>query len=312
MAEEVATDVNAPVQDTGTQVSSPEETKLEVVTEGKDLNPNDYQDEPETEVEDSKEEATDETKDEKPQDTDKPLSPKAQNRFQQLANERNEALAEAERVKRELEELQSRKTQVVTEQDLLNETNPETGQLYTPAEAERAARAVALDSQKSRLEEQVSEQEIRQNQLTLANEALQITTEMPIFRQFNTDGSPNGDYVPELAEQYNELLSENLLYKYTDGETYTAKTLAENGINPETQATLVGSTVSPYKLAKLAAAAYSASALPNQIKGQKATEKMLAAADNVTNAKPAKLSKADEANMTPAEYAKAHNLDVQW
>lgn len=302
MADEVATAVNdSAVQDTAAADSAPvEEQQLEVVTEGADLNPNDYR---EAEEEDKAEDVADDTAEseaveepEAPQTGDKELAPKSENRFQKLANENRELKAQ----------LAAREAQVAQEQELLNEINPETGDYYSPAEAERIARSQYLENQKTNLAQERSQIEVEQNVQQLATEANQVYEELPMFRELNADGTKNPDFLPEIAADFEEVLAENLLYQLEDGRVFTAKVLQDNNIDPTTK-TLVGSYNSPYKLAKLAAKAYEAAAVSAQIKGQKAAEKMLAASDSPTSTKPIATS-TDEKNMSATEYAKAHGM----
>jgi hypothetical protein len=240
-----------------------------------------------------------------PQDAEKPLSPKSENRFQKLANERRE-------LERKLNEYRAREAQAAQGQELLSEVNPETGEYYTPQEIERITYQQRLENEGKSAAEQRQNLEIQQNQVAISTEASQVTSQVPILREFNEDGTKNPDFNPEIAAEYDNALGDNLLYRFTDGNVYTANVLRANGINLETQAILVGAYNSPMKLANLVAKAYQASAVPNQIKGQKATEQMLSAADNVTSTKPAKASATDEKSMSAEEYAKAHGLEKVW
>lgn len=305
MANEDASAVDASAaQVTAPTESAPvEEQQLEVVTEGPELNPNDFQD-TETEETEAEAEVVEETETEKPQG-EKPLSPKSENRFQKLANEKRE-------LERQLAEFKAREAQAAQGQELLNEVNPETGEYYTPQEIERITYQQRLENEGKSAAEQRQNLEIQQNQMTIASEASQVTDEVPILREFNEDGTKNPDFNPEIAAEYDSLLGDNLLYRYADGNVYTANTLRANGIDLATQATLVGAHNSPMKLAQIVAKAYNASAVPNQIKGQKATEKMLSQADNPTSAKPSKASAKDENNMSAEEYAEAHGLKKVW
>lgn len=316
MADEVASAVNdSAVQDTATTESAPaEEQQLEVVTEGPELNPNDFQD-----TEDQAEDVADDTAEpeaveetETPQEDTK-VDPKnewdqltgpAQERFRQKVNEANELRAQ-------LSQLDARKAQVAQEQELLNEINPETGDYYSPADAERIARNNYLESQRQSLAQERQQMEVQQSVQSIASEAGQVAEEFPIFREFNADGTKNQDFKPEVAQDLDNLLSENLLYQIEDGRVFTAKVLADNGIDPSTK-NLVGAYNSPYLLAKSLANAYQAASVTAKIEGQKATEKMLAQADTPTGAKPTKASSKDEANMSPDDYAKSKGLDVVW
>jgi hypothetical protein len=302
MADEVANAVNdSAVQDTAAADSAPaEEQQLEVVTEGPELNPNDFRDAedegPAEDVADDTDESDTAAETEAPQDGDKPLAPKSENRFQKLANENRELKAQ----------LAAREAQVAQEQELLSEINPETGDYYTPVEAERIARAQYLETQKESIAQERSQIEREQTVSQLVNEANSVTSEISMLRETNPDGSKNPDYNPQVAEDFDNLMAENLLFQVPDGRVFTAAVLKANGIDPATQ-TLVGSYNSPYKLAKSLANAYEAAAVKAQIKGQKATEKMLAVSDNPTSAKPATTT-ADVKKMSAEEFAKANGM----
>lgn len=305
MADEVANAVNesADTSSATTDSAPVEEQQLEVVTEGPALNPNDIQ-EPVSDKADDVADDTDESEAEEPEEPqeNKELSPKSENRFQKLANE-NKMLKE---------QLAAREAQVAQEQELLNEINPETGDFYTPGEAERIARAQYLQNQQQSLAQERGQLEVQQNVERLASEASQIMQDVPMLRELNADGTKNPEYNPEIATAYDSVLAENLLYQYQDGNVYTAAQLMQSGIDPNAQARLVGSYNSPQKLATLVANAYKASAVSNQIKGQKATEQMLSQADNPSSSRPTKASSKDDAEMSPTEYAKAHGLKQVW
>lgn len=223
------------------------------------------------EEESSETETTEETKPvDKPQDGDKTreesLAPKSQNRFQKLANENRE-------LKEQLERLKSQETQVATEQELLNEVNPETGDYYTPAEAERIARQQALEAQQKATFEERQNLELQQHQEVVGNESRQALQDFPMLNP------ESKDFKPEIAAEYDSILAENLIYEYSDGNRYPRSVLEANGINPDTQAKFIGSNISPYKLAKLTAKSAEANAALYQANAQRSTERMLANAD---------------------------------
>lgn len=207
------------------------------------------------------EEKSDETKtDEQPQG-EKPLAPKSENRFQKLANENRE-------LKEQMARLTSQETQVAAEQELLGQVNPETGEYFTPQEAERIARAHSLDTQQQALSQDRYELEVKQNQITLADEANQALREYPIF-------DPHSDqYNAALAERVDQLLGQNLIF--------------EEGTNR-----VIGSHTSPLNLYKTIFEATQMSMAEGQIKGQKATQKMLASVDTTGNASQATKTKDD-------------------
>ena len=159
----------------------------------------------------------------------------------------------------ELNEARQREAQVANEQTLLNEVNPDTGDYFTPQEAERIARQQVLEEQQQSYGQHRYELEVQQNQQILSTEAHRVTQEFPIFDPQSIE------FIPEIAQQVDELLEQNLIF------------------DPETNQ-LVGSNVSPYQLYKTVATAYQKSQVLGQIKGQKATEKMMAATDSTSSA----------------------------
>lgn len=249
-------EVDAGTTDTG---STPAENTPEVAETPVQRNNGELILQPDTE--DKEEEAApdaeppvDETKEEEqPQDTE-PLSPKSQNRFQQLANERNEALAEAQRVRQQLEQYRVREAQVAREQELSNEVNPETGEYYTPTEIERLAFQQSKEQQAQSVAEQRYELEVQDVQFQLRDEATRALTDFPMF----DEQSP--DYDPELAASADELLGANIVQEQGTGR-------------------IIGSNVSPYKIYQTVAKAAEKSRVAGQIKGQQATERMLASVD---------------------------------
>lgn len=195
-----------------------------------------------------------------PQEGEKPLSPKAEKRFHQLANERNQ-------LKAELEALRAREAQFAQEQNLVNEINPETGEYYTPQEIERIAWQQSRETQAQQVAEQRYALEVQQNQQTIASETQKAIQEFPMF----DEKSP--EYSPELAQLADQRLGRALI---TD----------ENG-------QILGAHDSPYEILKTIADATKANAAKYEATAQKATEKMLANADN-PGGSPQKASKGDE------------------
>lgn len=290
---------------TATDSASEEKESLEVVRDGEPLNPNDYQHE-ETDESSAAEESNDETSqadsgETQPQD-EQTLSPKSENRFQQLAND-NRAL------RQQIEELQAKKAQFATEQDLVNEVNPETGEYYTPQEIERISWQQSREAQAERVNQELYAAQVQQNQQVTSDETMKAVKDFPLL-------DPNSkDYVPEIGQQYAEALNDSFIYVLQNGQQANRSTLLANGINPDTQATLVGYSTSPYKLAKLAADAFNRAKTQGETIGQanaqKATEKMLANVDPVAGA-PSAPSKKQVDAMSADEYAEAHGMKKVW
>ena len=190
------------------------------------------------------------------QDADK-LNPKSENRFQTLANQNRE-------LREQLSQLTARETQVATEQDLINQINPETGEYYTVLDAERIARYQANESQQATIAQQRQELQVQQSVNNLTSSATKALADFPMFDENSKD------YNPDIAVQADALLSNNLVR------------------DPNTNQ-IIGSNIDPYALYKTIADSAQAYGVKAQVSAQKATEKMLANAD-VTGGSPQKSS----------------------
>lgn len=175
------------------------------------------------------------------------LAPKSQNRFQQLANENRE-------MRMELERLRQQEAQLATEQELLNEVNPETGEYYTPQEIERLAFAQSREQQAQEVATQRYELEVKDVQFQLRDEATRALTDFPMFDETSKD------YDPALSAKVDTLLGANLVTEEGTGR-------------------IIGSRISPYELYQTVYEAQQAGRTAGQINGQRATEKMLASVD---------------------------------
>jgi hypothetical protein len=252
------------------------EALKEVETESKKQDEEDAGDNPD-ESEPAKADETepkDQPKDDQtpgPKDDWDSLNGKSQERFRQMANERRQA-------QRELAELRAQQARFATEQDLVNEINPETGEYYTPQEIERISWQQSREAEAERVNRELFDGQVRENQFTINDEAAQVAKDFPLL-----DPQNKKEFVPEIGAQYVEALNDSLVYALPNGQQANRSTLLANGINPDTQATLVGYSTSPYKLAKLAADSYSRAKAQGETIGQanaqRATERMMANAD---------------------------------
>lgn len=181
---------------------------------------------------------------------------------------------------RDLQDAKARETQLASESELLNEVNPETGEYYTPQEANRLARAQALEQQQETAAQERYQAEVRQNQITLDGEASQALKDFPIF------DPQSADYKPEIATEAAKLIDQNLIRDPNTPE------LDANG-QPTGRGMIIGSNLSPYALLKTIADATKSGADEGQINGQKASEKMLAETDTPGGASHATPKKAD-------------------
>jgi len=202
------------------------------------------------------------------------LAPKSENRFQQLANDNRELRQNLENpsfLERQLAELRSRESQYEQEQSLLNEVNPNTGDFYTPAEAERMAFQQSREAQQQQVAQERYNLEVQRNQGVISSEAQQALKDFPMFDETSKE------YNPQLAAQADALLGQSLIFDQNN--------------------TLVGSNIRPYELYKTiadsaATAAAKAQAL-GQAEAQKATQRMLANADMPGGSSDAKSSDED-------------------
>lgn len=239
------------VADTTTTESAPVEETTEVVEETvdtgefteADVTEEQEEQETETQAESTEAQAQEDNRDEE-------LAPKSVNRFQKLANENRE-------LRERLAQLDARKAQVATEQELLNQINPDTGDYYTIADAERAARMQANERQQERLQVEEYNLQVQQNRHQLSTEAEKSLADFPELDE------TSDKFDEATAREFEAALSQALI-------------LDQQG-NP------IGAYMSPYQLARsivspARAAAQRAETL-GQAKAQKATAKMLASSD---------------------------------
>jgi len=211
-----------------------------------------------------------ETKEVTGQDDWDSLKGSSKERFQQMANERREA-------QRRIAELEAQQAQIANGQQLLNEINPETGDYYTPQEIDRINWLNSQQGAQERNSQELYSLQVEQNQRAINDDIMSAVAENPLVNP------QSKDYNPEIGQEFGEMLNDSLIYQLADGQQATRAVLLANGINPDTQATLVGSNVSARKLAKFAAKSYAGAKAQGEAIGQanaqRATEKMMANAD---------------------------------
>lgn len=142
-------------------------------------------------------------------------------------------------------------------------------QVYAPQTPEEIMAETGQSAQDARITAMEQRQEladynerVAEAQLVIQSESQRVMQDFPMFNP----SSP--DFRPEVANQAAELLKSNLQFDQNTGE-------------------LVGSSISTYQLYKTIASANQASAVENQIKGQRSAEQMLAAAEPQSSAVPA-------------------------
>src|SRR3990167_1364742 len=200
-----------------------------------------------------------ESEEAKAEDADKPEEKpmtNADERKTQLNTEIRDLVSQRNAIKAEIEKKNAEVYQPAAEDELTDQTNPDTGQPYTSVEAK--VEALRQEREMEKYNSQVADA-----QLTISSESERVLNDFPMFN------SESESYDKELAEEAAELLQANLIYDQNTGQ-------------------VIGSNVSPYQLYKTLARASGISATKGQIKGQQATEKMLANADTNTSTAPEK------------------------
>lgn len=193
---------------------------------------------------------TEETPEDKPEDpaeeTEQPQG-KAEERKQQLNGEIRDLVSQRNELKAEVEKINAQIYQPATEEELKEQgMSPE---------------MAAIEAMKQEREMERYNNQVAEAQLTIDSEAGRVVNDFPIF---NPD-SP--EFNKELAAEAAQLLDQNLIRDPNSGQ-------------------ITGSNLSPYQLYKTLASAHTSSAAQGQIKGQKATEQMLASADIKGSAAP--------------------------
>ena len=211
----------------------------------------------ETETEDKAEAGDDKPTDQaESEETKEPEQPqgKAEERKAQLNNEIRDLVSKRNALRQDVEKANAEVYQPATEQELQDQgLSPE---------------MAAIEAMKQEREIERYNTQVAEAQLTLATEAQTALKDFPMFDK----DSP--DYKPALAAKIDPILGQNLIFDQNTGQ-------------------VIGSHVSPYALYQAFAEATQASAQEGQVKGQQATEQMLARADSPTSAAPAKESEND-------------------
>lgn len=218
-----------------------------------DLEQVDTKEQPEDKSSENNEEKVDEDK------SEEQSQGKAENRKQQLNTEIRDLVSQRNQLKQEVERLNSQVYQPATEQELLDQINPETGEYYNSLEAKVA-------SMEQRQEIERYNNQVAEAQLTLSHEANKALQDFPMF------DSESPDFNAELAAEVDQLLGANLVFDQNTGQ-------------------VIGSHVSPYQLYKTVANSAKSAATRGQVEGQRATEQMLANADVVSSSSQAKSNK---------------------
>ena len=178
---------------------------------------------------------------------------KAEERKLQLNTEIRDLVGQRNALKTDIEKINAEYYQPATEEQLV-----ESGMTQTDARVEALSQ---------RLEVRDYNDKVAEAQLTIESEAQRVLTDFPVF---NKDDS---QFDKALADEAADLFNDSLIRDENTGQ-------------------VIGSTLSPYKLYKALASSHSSSVHAGQLKGQKATQQMLARADSTPDAAP-KVAKKD-------------------
>lgn len=241
VADTTATD-SAPVENTSSEVAEDEYDGLGDVSLSNPTEPQ-AKAEPVTKAEPDTEEA------DQPAQAEAEAQPqgKAEDRKQQLNNEIRDLVSQRNAIRADVEKLNAEAYQPATDEELLGQINPETGEYFNPLEAKVAA-------MQQRQEIERYNNEVSESRLTLSSEAQRALTDFPMFDESSKD------YSKEDAAAADGILGANLIYDEKTNQ-------------------IIGSRMSPYLIYKTIHDANQRAATKGQASAQKATEKMLANAD---------------------------------
>lgn len=241
--------INDPTDVKEETVEQPTTAEESSPKEQKDAEPADPSQDDQTQGEDEAsedQEAEDQANEDETTGEEQPTS-KAEERKTQLNSEIRDLVSQRNAIKAEVEQLNNQVYAPESVQDLVNQGMSETD-----------ARIAAMEQ---RMELSQYNDRVAEAQLTISAESQRVLSDFPMF-----DPSSQ-QYKPEVATQAAEILKSALVFDQNTGQ-------------------VVGSNVSPYALYKTINDANQASAVENQLAGQKATEQMLAAAEPQSSAVP--------------------------
>lgn len=208
-------------------------------------------------------------------DTPEEKVSKGEVRKDQLNTEIRDLVAERNRIRQEVEQLNAQFYKPASVDELTEQVNPETGEYYNRVEAKLEALEQA--QQVERYNNQVAE-----SRLAISSETARAIQDFPMFN------AQSPEYNPQVAADVDQILEENLIIDKNTGQW-------------------IGSNISPYKLLKTVANAYNSSAVKTAANGQRAVEKMQAQAD-IPSSAPVKTTQKDDAKLDAEAYAKKHGL----
>lgn len=175
----------------------------------------------------------------------------AEDRKQQLNTEIRDLVSQRNAIRAEVERQNAEAYQPATDEELLGQINPETGQYFNPLEAKVAA-------MQQRQEYDQYNTQVAEAQLTLSSQAQRAVSDFPMFDENSKD------YNKDIAAQADQILASNLIKDPNTGQ-------------------IIGSHANTYQIYQTIANAYQMAGVRAQASAQKATETMLANADTTSN-----------------------------
>lgn len=221
--------------------------------------------------EDAQPQGSDETTDkgdsesEGKQDSDDGQNAKgAEKRKEQLNSEIRELVAQRNAIREETSRLIKEKYgaqtngQVKTEDELVNDINPETGDYYTRAEARAEITKNRLDQLEQERQREEYASQIAESRFTMEQEATQVVKDFPMFN------SQSDQYNKELATEAAEILS--------------------GAIEKDPQTGMeIGCKIPIYKFYSMLAKAAESAKKQGEIAGREAAQKMMGSVDTISN-----------------------------
>lgn len=221
--------------------------------------------------EDAQPQGSDETTDkgdsesEGKQDSDDGQNAKgAEKRKEQLNSEIRELVAQRNAIREETSRLIKEKYgaqtngQVKTEDELVNDINPETGDYYTRAEARAEITKNRLDQLEQERQREEYASQIAESRFTMEQEATQAVKDFPMFN------SQSDQYNKELATEAAEILS--------------------GAIEKDPQTGMeIGCKIPIYKFYLMLAKAAESAKKQGEIAGREAAQKMMGSVDTISN-----------------------------
>ncbi|RYF61367.1 MAG: hypothetical protein EOO27_02340 [Comamonadaceae bacterium] len=294
--EESTTAVNdSAVQDTGTTESATVENNSSEVEGNESTDQVESKDESEDQGEQSSEEEINDDSDATDTQDDDQQQSKGDKRKEQLNTEIRDLVAERNQLRKEIEHANAVAYKPAGVDELIEQTNPDTGENYSRLEAQ-------LESMRQEREVERYNSQVSESVFTLNQDINRVISDFPMF-----DPTNKKEFDPEVAQEVYQMLEDSLIRDPNVPE------IDPSTGQPTGKGIVIGSNLkSPYKLYQSHAKAAQASARKAEIQGQRNAEKMMSNVDNTSGSQGKVTAKPFE-NLTPAQMreqlrAKGHDF----